>query len=90
MRDLHQVIIDHIGHMIGGHAVCLEEHLVIELLRLKGNRSPDFILKRNGTARIHLEPDHIRCRYIYQCLDLFRFERQAVFHRTPRGGIILR
>jgi len=41
--DLHQVVVDDVGQVIGGEAVTLEQHLVVELGVVEGHRAADRV-----------------------------------------------
>mmetsp|Transcript_35942 Transcript_35942/g.90171 ORF Transcript_35942/g.90171 Transcript_35942/m.90171 type:complete len:279 (-) Transcript_35942:195-1031(-) len=45
VRDSHQMIVDYRGQMIGWQSVGLEQHLVVDLIVLKEDRSTDMIPK---------------------------------------------
>ena len=46
MTDLHQMIVDHVGQVIGRIAVALEEHDVVELVIREGDFSAQQVLNR--------------------------------------------
>ena len=60
VRDLHQVIVDHIGQVIGGHSVTLEKHLVVELVAVELDVTPDQVGLFDHQILRHFKADHMR------------------------------
>ena len=50
MGNVHQVVVDDVGKIVGGVAVRLEEHLILDLLVLDGDGAEHRVLK-GGRAR---------------------------------------
>ena len=46
VADAHRVIVDGEGEMVGGEAIRLEEHVVVERLIAKGDRAHHQVLER--------------------------------------------
>ncbi len=44
MRNFHQVVVHHVGKIVGGEAIGFEQHLVIELFVLNGDVPIDMII----------------------------------------------
>ena len=49
--DVHQVVVDDVGEVVGGVAVRLEEHLVLDLLVLNGDGAEHRVLKGGGARQ---------------------------------------
>ena len=58
--DPHQVVVHHVGEVVGGEAVGLEQHLVVDLgvVESRSRRAADR--RRRSRRRRHREPDHVR------------------------------
>ncbi len=60
MRDAHQVIVDHIGQMIGRHAIGLEQDLGIHLRPIHLDGATQHVLDHTGPIGRHLHSHHMR------------------------------
>ena len=59
MRNAHEVIVHDVGEVVSGHAVALEEHLVIDVGAVYHHPSTYDVLEAHlGVAR-HFQPDHV-------------------------------
>ena len=76
--DVHQVVVDDVGEVVGGVAVRLEEHLVLDLLVLNGDGAEHRVLKGGGARQGHLLPDDVRRARVQQPLDLLLGQIPAV------------
>ncbi len=56
MRDLHEVVIDHHGQMIGGHAIGFQEDFIIDRAHIERYLATDHIGKSDGVGTRHLDP----------------------------------
>ena len=88
MRDPHGAVVHHMGQMVGGHPVGLDQNLVVYVLGRKGNRSPDSVLERDAFAGLHLHPDHMLVSPVEAATNLCRGQRQRVGHLPARGRVV--
>ena len=90
MGNLHQVVIDYIGQMIGGKLVrALEKHFVVENIGLHHHFSPDHIVYAHLLARVYLEAHGILPALGHQPLHLRGRKRKRIAHLHAGMGIIL-
>ena len=80
VRDRHQVVVHDVGQVVGGHAVALEQHLVIDVAALHHHPSPDAVLEANLLMAGHFQPHHIGFSVRQPGLHLVRRQAQAVAH----------
>ncbi len=59
MRDLHQVVIYDVGQVVGGHAVALEQHLIVQLGGVHIHPAADFVVEAHVLLAGHLEADDV-------------------------------
>ena len=78
MGDAHGMIVHHVGKIVGGHAVGLDEDLVVQGGVLHGNIPVDLIVEGGGALLGHLLPDHIGHARIQLLLHLLRGQVPAV------------
>ena len=57
MGYFHQVVIDHVGHVVGREPVCLDEHEVTEFVRLEGDLIAYAVVEGYGPGLGDAEPD---------------------------------
>ena len=88
--DLHQMVVDDIGQMIGGQLVCtLEEHLIVEDIRLHTNLTTNQVVDQHLLSSLDLETDHILLAVGYQLLHFFFRKCQRVAHLATGVAVIL-
>ena len=46
--DAHEVVVDDVGEMVGGKAVRLHQHLIVDIRVLEGDVAAEFVAKRSG------------------------------------------
>ena len=51
MGDVHQMVVDDVGKVIGGIAVGLEKHLILDFLVLNGDGTEHRVLKGGGALQ---------------------------------------
>ena len=60
VRDLHDVIVHHVGQVIGGIAVGLEQHLIVDLPVLDGDGVAKRVVHHGAAIHRHLQAHHRR------------------------------
>ena len=78
MGNVHQVVVDDVGKIVGGVAVRLEEHLVLDLLVLDGDGAEHRVLKGGRARQGHLLADDVGRARLQQPLDLLGGQVPAV------------
>jgi len=58
MRDLHHVIVHHVGEVVGGVAVALEQHLVVDLGHVELDVTAQSVLHLNLAGQRHFQANH--------------------------------
>ena len=88
MGDLHQVVVHHIGHVIGRHAVGLEQHLHVDGFPGNVDLAIDAIHELAGAFGWDLHPHHGGLAGLHAARDFLGFQRQAasVIFRWLAGG----
>jgi len=89
VRDAHQVVIHHVGEVIGREAVALEQDLVVELFVLHGDVAVDEILEGSRTFLAYALADHVRQALGQLRLHLFGGQPAAAPVVTQDGSIML-
>ena len=69
MRDVHEMIVDDIGEIVGRHAVAFQKHLILQLAVLDRNIAVNDIEERGRARKRHLLPDDIRVAVLEMLLD---------------------
>jgi hypothetical protein len=59
VADLHQVIVDHVGEVVGRQAVGLEQHLVVDLGGVARDVAAQLVAERDRAGHRDLEPDDV-------------------------------
>ena len=90
MGDAHEVIVDHIGEVVGGKPVALEQHVVVERIVRSGDCAKHRILEYGGTALRDLLTNHIGDPGPELLFHLFLGEAAAVpvIFRRHLGGLL--
>ena len=60
VADLHQMVVHHIGQMVGGKTIALQKHQIVQRLVLESDRAVQHVLKRSLALQRCLQSDH-RC-----------------------------
>ena len=60
VRDRHRVVVDGVGEVVGGEAVRLEQHEVVEQAVLVADLAADQVAERGDALARHAEADHVR------------------------------
>ena len=87
--DFHQMIVDDVGQMVCGHAVGLEEHLVVKQTGVHGNVSADEVMDSDVYVFGEPETDYIGFAGVYAALRLLHSEAEAVLHLAAGVAVIL-
>jgi len=88
MGDLHQVIIHYIGKMIGGHAVRLEQDLVVQVGGLHADLPPYDVLHLYFCFFSKLKPDNVGAPLIAQLFHLLFRKCKRIPHLLAGSCII--
>ena len=81
--DAHGVVVDDVGEVIGGHAVGLDEDVVVQLGAVHGDVAVEHVVK-GGLARLgHVLPDDVGDARVELGLDLLGGKVQAVLVVLP-------
>jgi len=91
MRDAHQVVIDHVGEVVGRHAVGLQQHLHVDLRPLEVDLPAQHVLHLAHALARHLHAHHVGLAGLEPCGDRGLAEPQAmpVVARLLLGGGLL-
>ena len=90
MANLHQVVVDDVGQVIGGQLVgTLVEHLVIDDVALHVYLAANQVVHLYVPARLNLEAHHVLVAVGYQPLCLFLRQRERIAHLATRLGVVL-
>ena len=88
--DLHQVVIDDVGQMIGRQLVgTLVEHLVVEDVALDTHITADHVVDMDLLARLHLEAYGILHTVVDELPPLLLGHGQRVAHLHACGSVVL-
>ncbi|GBD05395.1 hypothetical protein HRbin20_00978 [bacterium HR20] len=80
--DAHQVVVDDVCQVVGGVAIALEEHLVVNVFAWHNDGATNAVVELDLAVEWDLEPD--RC-WLACCKETARFlraERELVPHRA--------
>ena len=95
MRDPHQVVVHHVGKIIGGKAVGLDQDHVVQLRIVHGDIPVDLVMEGGGPFRGIVLPDHVGHARRKLRFHLFLRQMQAVLvidvdllarHGAGQGG----
>ncbi len=76
--DLHQMVVDDVGHVIGGDAVGLHQHGVLQNLVLEGDVAADHVVHGDLAIERHLEAHRVRLAARGAALGFGRVKRAAM------------
>ena len=88
MGDLHQVIVDHVGEVIGGHAVAFDEDLVVKHLVLDGDAAEDEVVEGADSLLVDLLANDVGLA-VGEVLFHHRFGEVAAAAVVAGGGALL-
>ena len=90
MRDFHEMVVDYVGHMVGGQVVgTLVKHLVVDDVAHDGHIAADDVGELDRFARRHLEANHILGTVVDEGVDLLLRHGDGVAHRVAGPGVVL-
>ena len=78
MGDPHQVVVDHVGEIIGGITVGLDQDQVLQLFVGDGNIPVNVVMEGGGPFCGHIKPYHIRLPGCQVGLHLFFAKTKTV------------
>ena len=87
--DLHQVVVDDVGQVVGGHAVALEEHLVVQQAAVHGDVATDEVVHGDVKVLGELEAHHVGLAAVDATLHFVGAEGEAVLHPCAGGAVVL-
>ena len=79
MGNLHQVIVDHVGQVVGWHAVGLEQNFIVELVGIERHAPANQVFFNDVAVFGHFKADHIRFAALQPGCNFFRRKSQRVF-----------
>ena len=84
LGDLHQVVVDDVGEVVGGQFVCpLPEHFVVEGGSRNLHVAADKVVHRHHAAFRHLEPDSPVSSLREQPLNFISRKSKRIAQSTP-------
>ena len=90
MRDLHQMVINDIGKVIGGQLVgTLIQHLIVNDITLHTHLTTDEVVDQNLLSRLYLEANHILLAISNPLLHLLFRQGQRVTHLLTGMAVVL-
>ena len=90
VRNLHQVVINDIGQVVGGQLVgTLVEHLVIADVTLDAHLATDEVIDQDFLSGLHLEAHHVLVAFSHQPFYLFLRKGQRVTHLLAGMAVVL-
>ena len=89
MGDLHGVVVHDVGQVVGGHAVALEEHLVVKQTAVHRHVAAYHVVHRDVYVVGEHEAHHVGLAGVYAALRLFLAEADAVLHGAACGAVVL-
>ena len=88
--NAHQVVVDDVGEVIGGQAVTLDKHLVVQGLVLHGDVAEDGIVEGGGALVGDFLADDIGLARIHPGLSFLQAQRAARILTTVKlAGVLL-
>ncbi len=88
MRDTHQMVVHDIGKVVGRHAVCFQEYLVVQFAALKNDVAPDQVLHVYVHAGFHFQANDVGLLRFDAAANLGSRHIQAVFQVSAGPEII--
>ena len=90
MGDGHQVVVHHVGEVVGGQAVGLDEHVVVQRGAVHLHVAVEQIVKTGLALGGHVLADDVGLARLDAALDLLRGEMQAVLVVFEGLALLLR
>jgi hypothetical protein len=89
--DLHEVVVDYVGKVIGGQFVgTLIEHLIVEDIGLDAHLATDKVVDEDFLTRFDHEAHHILLTISYELVNLSLREGEGVAHLEARARVVLK
>ncbi len=88
VRDPHQMVVDDVGEVVGGHAVALEQHLVVDVGAVHVHPAADPVLEAHFVLAGHLQSHHMRLSIGQPRLHLIRAQGERIPHVLARHGVV--
>ena len=89
MGNFHEVIINHIGQVVGWHAIALKEHLVIHIVGVHANPTANNVLKLYLMVARQFHADYIRLTFFQSLCHLCCGQGERVFHAVAGDVVVL-
>ena len=88
--NLHQMVVDNVGQMIGGQLVgTLVEHLVVHDVGFHAHFATNHVVDQHFLAGLNLEAHHVLMTVGNQAVDLVLRQGERVAHHLARLGVVL-
>ena len=78
VRDTHQMVVNHVGEIVGGHAVLLNEHHVVQGVIGEGHVTENQVIIAGFPFRRRILTNHVGHARIQLCLNFFLAHVQAM------------
>ena len=78
LRAADKVVVNDVGEVVGGHTVCLDKYLILQLAVLHLDMTVDYIVERGHALGRHFLPDDIRLTCLELCLYLLTGKAAAL------------
>ena len=88
MGDPHEVVVDHVGEVVGRHAVALEQDLIVKNFVFDGNFAVDKVGVGGAAFPVDLLPDHMGSALGQISGDDGGIEAAAAAVVTGTGGLV--
>ena len=59
MADLHGVVVDDVGEVVGWHAIALEQYFVVEVVGIDNNPTADEVRETDVAVARHFHADNV-------------------------------
>ena len=69
VADFHEVVVDHVGEVVGGKAIGFDQDLVVDLLVCEFDGVPEQIVNDCGFFPFDSESYDVRLAGVYPCLS---------------------
>ena len=83
------MVVDDVGEVVGGHAVGLEEHLVVEQAAVHGDVATDEVVDGDVHVFGEFEADHVGLAVVDTALHFVGRKGEAVLHGEAGGAVVL-
>ncbi len=89
MGDVHGVVIDDVGQVVGGHSVAFKENFVVQIQGVDAYPSTDAVFKFYFFVTGHFDPDDVRLAGVQATLHLFFGKGERILHGRAGDAIVL-